>query len=313
MPLDRPLANAHALTLAWGGQEGSRREPGSLGQKAREALGEADAQLLGERALSATAWEGVFHGDAPRVIASLRGQADQGADWCVQPLPGPAATPRVRRLLLCDMDSTIIGCECIDEIAAILGIKPQIAAITEQAMRGDIAFEPALEARVALLKGVRESDLHQVWAERVRLNPGAATLVASMKAQGARTVLVSGGFTWFTSRVAELAGFDVNHGNTLEVEDGRLTGRVVPPILGRAAKREALARHTGEIEVAETDSVAIGDGANDLDMMAASGLGVAYRAKPAVEAQSPARIVSGDLRSALYFQGLTQADFVERG
>jgi phosphoserine phosphatase len=211
------------------------------------------------------------------------------------------------------MDSTIIGCECIDEIAAILGIKPKIAAITEQAMRGEIAFEPALEARVALLAGVSEADLERVYDERVRLNPGAATLVATMKAQGARTVLVSGGFTWFTERVARAAGFEVNHGNTLETDGGRLTGRVGQPILGKAAKRETLARHARELGIAEMDTVAIGDGANDLDMMAASGLGIAYRAKPAVEAQAAARISGGDLRSALYFQGLTQADFVKRG
>jgi phosphoserine phosphatase len=211
------------------------------------------------------------------------------------------------------MDSTIIACECVDEIAAILGIKSAIAAITERAMRGEIPFEAALAERVAMLKGVAETDLARVYAERVRLNPGAATLVATMRAQGARTVLVSGGFTWFTERVATAAGFEHHQGNTLVIEDGRLAGTVVAPIQGRAAKREALERHAAELGVRADDAVAIGDGANDLAMIEAAGLGIAYRAKPAVEERAWARIASGDLRSALYFQGLTETEFVERG
>jgi phosphoserine phosphatase len=234
--------------------------------------------------------------------------AGRPVDWCLQSAP-----VRPRRLLVCDMDSTIISCECLDEIAAILGIYSEIAQITEQAMRGELAFEPALEARVARLKGARVSDLERVMAERVRLNPGAATLVATMRARGARTVLVSGGFTFFTEAVATLAGFEVSQGNRLEIEDGALTGRVLPPILGRHAKRQAMERHAAELGIALAESVAIGDGANDLDMIEAAGLGIAYRAKPMVEARAFARIASGDLRSALLFQGVAPAEFVERG
>jgi phosphoserine phosphatase len=180
-------------------------------------------------------------------------------------------------------------------------------------MRGEIPFEAALVERVARLRGVAEADLERVWTERVRLNPGAATLVATMRAKGARTVLVSGGFSWFTERVARAAGFDAHHGNRLVIADGRLTGEVAAPIQGRDAKREALERHASELGVAADAAVAIGDGANDIDMIAAAGLGIAYRAKPVLEGQTSARISTGDLRSALFFQGIAEADFVERG
>mgnify|MGYP000570833094 CR=1 FL=1 len=211
------------------------------------------------------------------------------------------------------MDSTIISCECIDEIAAILGIKAEIAEITEKAMRGELAFEDSLVARVSRLAGARKQDLERVYAERVRLNPGAATLTATMRAHGAKSVLVSGGFTFFTERVAAAAGFDVHHANRLAMDGDALTGEVVAPILGRDAKREALLTHAAEIGADARDAVAIGDGANDVGMIEAAGLGVAYRAKPVLEGAAAGRIATGDLRSALYFQGITEDAFIERG
>ena len=279
------------------------------GDDARKTLGETGAKIIGSRFLSPTAEETELHGEYAPIRERLEAAfAPRALDWCLQSAPA-----RPRRLLLCDMDSTIISCECIDEIAAIVGIKAEIAEITERAMRGELDFEAALEARVARLAGVRAADLETVYAERIRLNSGASTLTATMKAHGARAVLVSGGFTFFTNRVAAAAGFDAHHGNTLELRDGALTGRVTPPILGRTAKREALERHAAEIGRPRDDAVAIGDGANDLDMIRAAGVGIAYRAKPVVEAQAQARIATGDLRSALYFQSIAAADFIERG
>jgi phosphoserine phosphatase len=182
-------------------------------------------------------------------------------------------------------------------------------------MRGEIGFEAALEARVARLgaAGVTEADLERVYRERVQLNPGARTLIATMQARGARTLLVTGGFSFFAERVARAAGFDAWQANRLEIIRGKLTGRIEPPILGRAAKRDALLAEARALGASPREAVAIGDGANDLDMLALTGIGIAYCAKPVVEAQASARIGSGDLRSALYFQGIPGTEFVEAG
>jgi phosphoserine phosphatase len=215
---------------------------------------------------------------------------------------------RKKRLLIADMDSTIIGCECIDEIADFAGIKPQIAAITERSMRGEIPFESALRERVALLKGLPESTLAKVYAERVRLNDGARILVRTMAEHGAATALISGGFTFFTGRVAEAAGFATHQANELLIKDGKLEGAVREPILGKQAKREALIRLAREHNVSPLDAVAIGDGANDLEMIAEAGLGVAYRAKPIVAAAAQARLDHSDLSAVLYLQGFRETE-----
>jgi phosphoserine phosphatase len=220
---------------------------------------------------------------------------------------------RRKRLLISDMDSTIIGQECLDELADFAGLKAEVSAITERAMRGELNFETALSERVAMLKGLGLDALEKCYAERVRLNPGARTLVATMKAHGARCVLVSGGFRFFTSRVAAECGFDAERGNTL-VDDGReLTGQVGQPILGREAKLLALNQETAAQGLAPADAVAMGDGANDLAMIKASGLGIAYRAKPIVAAEAHARIEHTDLTAALFFQGYSEGEIVWLG
>jgi phosphoserine phosphatase len=217
---------------------------------------------------------------------------------------------RRKRLLVADMDSTIIGCECIDEIADVFGIGERIAAITERAMRGELDFEGALTERVALLAGATEAQLHEVYETRVRLNPGAATLVHTMRAIGADTALVSGGFTFFSTRVAAAAGFATHHASTLELAEGRLTGRVLPPIVGREAKAEKLRRLAEAGGYSAAQAVAVGDGANDLAMLATAGLGVAYHAKPAVAAAADARLDHSDLTAVLHLQGIPVADWV---
>jgi phosphoserine phosphatase len=217
---------------------------------------------------------------------------------------------RRKRLLIADMDSTIIGCECIDEIADFAGIKPQIAAITERSMRGEIPFEAALRERVALLKGLPEATLAQVYKDRVRLNDGARILVRTMAAHDAVTALISGGFTFFTSRVADAAGFATEQANDLTIENGKLAGTVREPILGREAKREALHRLARENKIDLKDTLAIGDGANDLAMIGDAGLGIAYRAKPVVAAAAHARLDHSDLSAALYLQGYRETELV---
>ena len=221
-----------------------------------------------------------------------------------------AAANRRKKLLIADMDSTIIGCECLDELADMAGLKPKVAAITERAMRGEIPFEGALRERVALLKGLKLEALARVYAERVRLNPGARALTATMRAHGAQTILVSGGFTYFTSRVAADAGFDSNQGNTL-LDDGQvLTGKVGDPILGREAKLTALEQAVAALRISFEDSLGVGDGANDLDMIRRSGLGVAYHAKPVVAAAASASVSHGDLTGLLYLQGYRAEEIV---
>ena len=217
---------------------------------------------------------------------------------------------RRKKLLVADMDSTIISCECLDEIADFVGVKAHVSAITERAMRGEIAFEPALRERVALLKGLPVHRLARVYAERVRLNPGARVLVRTMAANGVRCVLVSGGFTYFTSRVAEAAGFHADRANTLTEAGGRLTGTVGEPILGREATLAALTEEAAALGVPLAQTLAIGDGANDLAMIEAAGLGVAYRAKPIVAAQADCAVDQADLTAVLHFQGYRADEFV---
>ena len=231
--------------------------------------------------------------------------ADQRLDWCLQPLAG-----RKKRLLIADMDSTIINVECIDELADFAGLKAQVSAITERAMRGDLDFESALRQRVAMLKGLPVTDLQRVYDRRIQLNPGARTLVRTMAANGARCVLVSGGFTFFTSRVAQAALFQAHRGNSLGEADGVLTGTVGEPILGRAAKLEALKDEAAARQLPLSATLAVGDGANDLAMIEVAGLGVAYRAKPIVAAQADARLDHTDLTTLLYFQGYSAEAFV---
>lgn len=226
-------------------------------------------------------------------------------DVVVQP-----ATGRRKKLFLADMDSTMICQECIDELADYAGLKAHVAAITERAMRGEIEFAPALRERVALLKGMPLSVIDEVIEKRITLTPGARTLVATMRAHGAYTCLVSGGFTLFTNRIAAMIGFDETHANTLEIAAEKLAGRVVEPIFGRDGKRATLLGLCDRLGVAVADTLVAGDGANDLDMIAEAGLGVAYHAKPRVAAAATARIDHADLTALLYLQGYRREEFV---
>jgi phosphoserine phosphatase len=245
----------------------------------------------------------------PDVDGELRQEAfaavaEMPVDWALAPVQA-----RRKKLLVADMDSTIIGCECLDELADFAGIKPEIAAITERAMRGEVAFEPALIERVSKLKHLPLEDLQRCYDERVNLNPGAATLAKTMSAHGARCVLVSGGFSFFTTRVAAAAGFQANFANTL-LDDGQaLTGEVAQPILGREAKLSRLLAEAKLIGATANDALAIGDGANDLAMIKAAGLGIAYRAKPIVAAEAHVRIAHTSLATALFFQGYRRSQF----
>ena len=230
--------------------------------------------------------------------------AGRRVDVCVQPVEG-----RRKRLLIADMDSTIINVECLDELADFAGVKAQVAAITERAMAGELAFEGALRERVAMLKGLGVDALQRCYDDRVRLNPGAESLVRTMAAHGARCVLVSGGFTFFTGRVATAAGFHDNRANTLTEDGAVLAGLVGEPILGREAKLAALLEEVAALGGTPSEALAVGDGANDLAMIEAAGLGVAYRAKPVVAAQANARVDHADLTALLYFQGYRVEDF----
>jgi phosphoserine phosphatase len=230
----------------------------------------------------------------------------EGLDAAVIP-PGP----RRKRLLLADMDSTVIGQECLDELARHTGHSDEIAAITEKAMRGELDFEAALEARVTLLEGLVEEAIRRVLDEVITLDPGARILTDTMRSWGASCVLVSGGFTAFTAPVAAAAGFDEHYGNTLEIESGRLKGRVRLPILGREAKQERLTEALRQRRLSPEDAICVGDGANDLGMLCAVPLGVAYKAKPMVAAAAPVKILNGDLSRLLYLQGVPRREWKE--
>lgn len=230
----------------------------------------------------------------------------QGVDLCLQPAVG-----RRKAMLLADMDSTMIEQECIDELADVAGVGPRVAAITARAMNGALDFEGALSERVGLLAGQPEAIIARVLAERITLAPGGRTLIATMKAQGAHSALVSGGFTAFTAPVARALGFDEHRANTLLVDGGHLTGAVALPILGRAAKVEALRQITTRLGITPAQAIAVGDGANDLGMLRLAGAGVALHAKPVVAAQCDLRVNHGDLTALLYLQGYSVEEFAQ--
>ena len=250
--------------------------------------------------------------DALSIDRAFEWVTDESQDAIAAALPEAdvavmAREGRRKRLLICDMDSTLIGQECIDELADFAGVKDRVSAITERAMRGEIGFEGALRERVGLLKGLPVSVIERCYAERITLNSGARTLARTMAAHGAKTVIVSGGFTAFSAKVAEAAAFAHHQANVLLDDGETLLGTVAEPILGREAKAEALRLHA---ENGAESALAIGDGANDLAMIQASGMGVAYYAKPAVAAAAAHAIGKTDLTSALYFQGFRDVEFV---
>jgi phosphoserine phosphatase len=268
-----------SLRNAWGGGEARWLEPG--------VAAEFDLEQVPENRWAA--WEG---------LQALR------VDMVVQRAEG-----RKKRLLIADMDSTMIRQECIDELADEAGVGARVADITARAMNGELDFEGALRERVGLLKGLPESVIGQVLRDRITLMPGGPVLLATMKAQGAYAALVSGGFTAFTSAVAAKLGFDENRANTLHVADGALAGTVAEPILGKEAKLQALNEITARLGITPAEALAVGDGANDLPMLKAAGTGVALHAKPTVQAQCEVRVNHGDLTALLYLQGYSREEF----
>ncbi|HEX8365990.1 MAG TPA: phosphoserine phosphatase SerB [Allosphingosinicella sp.] len=276
----------------------------------------AVADLVEDAGMRAHAWSWIEEGSAadicckalahegPRIRGAIEGRRP-GVDMVVQREDGL----RRRRLLVADMDSTMIEVECIDELADYAGIKAEIAAITERAMSGELDFATALRERVALLKGLDEAAIARCLDERVGITPGAIQLVRTMKREGARTVLVSGGFTAFADKVGEAIGFDAVVANELQVESGRLTGAVGLPIVGARAKRDALLDAAALAGIDPEESLAVGDGANDIPMLEAAGLGVAFSAKPAAAAAADARIEHNDLTALLYVQGYKKSEW----
>lgn len=268
-----------ALRNAWGGGDAHWLNPGVAAEFAIPAIPDRQWQV----------WEDL--------------QA-QGIDLAVQP-----AENRRKRMLLADMDSTMIAQECIDELADEAGVGAHVAAITARAMNGELEFEEALRERVACLKGLPEGTIARVLERRITFTPGGRDLVATMRAHGAYAALVSGGFTAFTDHVARSLGFDEHRANSLGVADGHLTGTVADPILGREAKVSALDEITAHLGIAPADVLAVGDGANDLGMLGRAGAGVALHAKPVVAAQCKLRINHGDLSALLYLQGYHRDEF----
>lgn len=247
----------------------------------------------------------LFTGDIVPVrdaIAALR----LPIDFVVQRIAG-----REKALLVADMDSTMITIECIDELADYAGIKAQIAEVTERAMRGELDFAAALTERVALLKGLDDSVIDICRAERVKLTPGATTLIRTLKARGGQSVLVSGGFTRFAEPVAAEIGFDVAVANVLGIEGGKLTGTVEFPIVDAERKRTELLAHAGRLGIDVQETLAIGDGANDIPMIVEAGLGIAFHAKEKARAAADAAVSVGDLTAVLYMLGIAKKDWVE--
>ena len=276
---DLDTAAIEALQNAWGGDTARWLNPGIAAEFPVEIV-------------PANRWD------------NWQGLQEMGLDLIVQPAEG-----RRKKMLLADMDSTMIGQECIDELADMAGVGPRVAEITKRAMNGELDFEGALIERVGLLKGLPEAVIDKVLAERITFTPGGRELLATMKANGGYAALVSGGFTAFTTAVARELGFDEHRANTLLAEDGLLTGDVARPILGREAKIAALEEITARLGLSHADVMAVGDGANDLGMLNLAGAGVALHAKPAVAAQCDIRINHGDLTALLYIQGYTVEDF----
>ena len=276
--------------------------------RARKAVEASGADLDASEWLSpGAACDVPFSGDAVAARDAARAAlADRPLDVNVV-----AAESRRKKLLLADMDSTMIGQECIDELAAELGLRDKVAAITERAMRGEIAFAPALRERVALLEGLPVDVVDKVLAERIRTTPGARTLVATMHNAGAHTTLVSGGFTAFVEPVARRIGFDDSRANTLLAESGRFLGRVAEPILGAEAKEATLQELAARLALKPEDTLAVGDGANDAGMIRRAGLGVAYHAKPALRTVADAWIDHADLTGILFLQGFSRDEFVD--
>ena len=279
--------------------------PGGEVSAAADRLAAAGCRPSAPRWIDADAAVDIdFIGDSLAARASLEG-VFAGVDLVVQPRAG-----RRKALLIADMDSTMITVECIDELADYAGIKAQVAEVTERAMRGELDFEGALDARVALLAGLDEGAIDRCLAERVRTMPGAVPLVRTMRAGGALAILVSGGFTRFAEPVAARIGFDRAIANRLLVAEGQLTGEVAKPIVGAATKEATLNAAITERGLTAAQTLAVGDGANDLPMIRAAGLGVAYHAKPIVAAAAAARIEHGDLTALLWAQGIPRAEWV---
>ena len=268
-----------SLRNAWGGGEARWLDPGVAAEFEVEMVPANRWQV----------WEGL--------------QALQ-VDMVVQRAEG-----RKKRLLIADMDSTMIRQECIDELADEAGVGAHVAGITARAMNGDLDFEAALRERVGLLKGLSEGVIARVLRDRITLMPGGPVLLATMKAQGAHAALVSGGFTAFTAAVAGMLGFDENRANILHVEGGSLLGTVAEPILGKEAKLLALQEITARLGISPAEAIAVGDGANDLPMLLAAGTGVALHAKPRVQAECEVRVNHGDLTALLYLQGYSRDEF----
>ena len=273
---------------------------------AADALRDAGAEPSAPRWLDeGSACDLAFAGEAEAARAAIEGRFAR-VDVVVQPARG-----RARRLLAADMDSTMITVECIDELADFAGVKAEVAAVTERAMRGELDFEAALDARVALLRGLDEAAIDRCRMERVELMPGARALVRTMRANGAFCLLVSGGFTRFAEPVAAAIGFDAVAANRLDIADGRLAGTVRKPTFGAEGKLDAMLEAAARRGVDPGDVLAVGDGANDIPMLKAAGLGIAYRAKPAVAAAADARIAANDLTALLWVQGYPRKAWVE--
>ncbi|PTM92000.1 phosphoserine phosphatase SerB [Mycoplana dimorpha] len=276
----------------------------TIGERAAEAVNASGLYWLADGiACDIALRDGTDTATARRALSAATG--DAAIDLVIQD-----AETRRKKLLIADMDSTMIGQECIDELAAEVGLKDRVSEITARAMNGEIAFEPALRERVALLKGLPVSVIGEVIEKRITLTPGGPELIATMKAKGHYTALVSGGFTVFTGPIAARLGFDENRANVLLEQDGRLTGEVAEPILGKQAKVDALAEIAARLGILTEEAIAVGDGANDLGMLYLSGAGVALHAKPVVAAEAQMRIDHGDLTALLYIQGYRKSDFI---
>lgn len=277
---------------------------GDIAEAADRAAG-AGAQVSARTEIEpGTAADILFEGDAKAVRAALQAMG-KAIDVIVQ----PHAT-REKKLLVADMDSTMITIECIDELADYAGIKPQIAEVTERAMRGELDFAEALQARVALLAGLDEAMIERCRAERVKIMPGAKALIQTLRARGCHTVLVSGGFTRFAEPVAAEIGFHTVVANVLDIAGGALSGTVQQPIVDSARKKAELEQALGQLGLDPAFSIAIGDGANDIPMIEAAGLGVAYHAKEKTRAAADAEITHGDLSALLYAAGIARKDWV---